>query len=63
MIFLIPDDVARRFKDPKALSKYCKVEWEVAELRMDYFYLGKDRAGTESRIQQLRSRSTPDRDG
>jgi Zn-dependent peptidase ImmA (M78 family) len=58
MILLIPDSVARRFQDPKVLSRYCKVEREVAELRMDYFHLGKDRAGNDQRLQQLRSRST-----
>jgi Zn-dependent peptidase ImmA (M78 family) len=55
MIFLMPDSVARRFKDPAELSKYCKVERQVAELRMDYLHLGKDRTG--NKIQQLRSRS------
>jgi len=60
MIFLMPDGLARRFKDPNALSKYCRVEREVAELRMDYFYLGKDRAGADHRIQKLRSRSIQD---
>jgi Zn-dependent peptidase ImmA (M78 family) len=60
MLFLIPDSVARRFKDPELLSRYCKVERTVAERRMNYFYLGKERVGDDHGLQQLRSQATRD---
>lgn len=60
--FLIPTSVARQFNDPKLLSVRCKVETEVAELRMVYFNSGKTkgRDDVDRRFQELRSRAPYD---